>query len=427
MSRARAVVLALLVSALAPAFAATPAPALTVGLSDQQIDTWKDPRLTALRLQRARLIVPWDAATSEPARVQAWLDAVAAAGMTPHVAFEHLRGERCPSAPCAAPSRSRYRAAVAAFRARFPQVTTFTTWNEANHRSQPVSGDPEAVAGYHEELRSVCPSCTVVAGDVLDSGGYVRWLERFLAASDTPPQLWGLHNYGDVTYDTTTGTDAVLDTVPGELWIEETGGLVVLRSSQGGRETLRSDEARAAASVDRAFAIARARPRITRMYVYHWKGRTGDSFDSGLIRPDDTVRPSYTAVARNLGLLRAAAVSAPTGPAVPRVAVAWSKLRGSQLVVRATCRTTTGVCRGRIRIVLRTRRTATGRVVARLLATRSYATGASKRVAVLRVTVPRAQRRAARLARTRAIRATVTPTTPTGTRTVVHRSLARPR
>ena len=53
--------------------------------------------------------------------MQAWLDAVAAAGMTPHVAFEHRRSDRCPGSPCVVPSRSEYRAAVAAFHARFPQ------------------------------------------------------------------------------------------------------------------------------------------------------------------------------------------------------------------------------------------------------------------------------------------------------------------
>ena len=147
-----------------------PAGAVTVGLSDQQPETFADARVRALGVKHARLVVPWDAATSEPGRVQAWLAAVAAAGMRPHVAFEHLRSERCPDVPCTVPSRDRYRAAVAAFHRRFPAVRTFTTWNEANHRSQPVAGRPEAVAGFYRELRAVCPACTVVAGDVLDSG-----------------------------------------------------------------------------------------------------------------------------------------------------------------------------------------------------------------------------------------------------------------
>jgi hypothetical protein len=179
--------------------------ALTVGIGDQQPSAFADGRLRALGLRVARLTVPWDAAFTEPAAVQSWLDAVAAARMTPHVAFEHRRSDRCPGSPCVVPSRSEYGAAVAAFHARFPQVRTFTTWNEANHQSQPVASRPEAVAGFYEALVSVCPSCTVVAGDVLDSGSYVRWLQRFRAATSLSPQLWGLHNYGDTTYGTTTG------------------------------------------------------------------------------------------------------------------------------------------------------------------------------------------------------------------------------
>jgi hypothetical protein len=176
------------------------ASALTVGLGDQHPSAFADPRLRALGLKVARIVVPWDAATSEPAAVQAQLDAISAAGMTPHVAFEHRRSDRCPASPCVAPTAAEYRAAVAAFHARFPQVTTFTTWNEANHQSQPVASRPETVAGYYAQLRAVCPSCTVVAGDVLDSGSYVRWLQRFRAAAPGAQPIWGLHNYGDATY-----------------------------------------------------------------------------------------------------------------------------------------------------------------------------------------------------------------------------------
>jgi hypothetical protein len=123
--------------------------------------------------------------------VQAWLSAVAAAGLRPHVAFEHARGTNCPDAPCSAPRRTAYGRAVRAFVARFPQVRTYTTWNEANHGSQPVTFRPEAVAGYYEELGAACPRCTVVAGDVLDSGSYIDWIRRFRAATASSPRLWG--------------------------------------------------------------------------------------------------------------------------------------------------------------------------------------------------------------------------------------------
>ncbi|UUY02853.1 hypothetical protein LRS13_19515 [Svornostia abyssi] len=382
-----------------------------VGISDQRAESWTQPRLRALGLRHARLVVPWNAATSEPAAVQAWLDAVAAAGKEPHIAFEHLRTDRCPSRPCVTPTRAQYRAAVQAFLARFPQVRTFTTWNEGNHRTQPVASNPEAVAGYYDELVAACPACTIVAGDVLDSGAHVSWLRRFQAATALQPQLWGLHNYGDVTYGGTDGTDDVLAAVPGQLWIEETGGIVVLRDSSG-RTTLRSDEARASTAISRAFAIARARPRITRMYVYHWKARAFDRFDAGLVRPDDTARPSYTTLLQELG----GAAPATTTPMVPalRWRAAWSKATPNQLLLRATCRASDRRCTGRLRIVLRTQRRARGGWAVTTLTTRSYRTSASARTATLRITVSKKLRTRARTALRRRLALTVTPTRPAG-------------
>jgi hypothetical protein len=231
--------------------AASAAHAATVGLADQQPSSYVDPRARELGLRYARLTVPWDAATSQPQAVAAWLAAVRAAGMAPHVAFQHLATDRCPQRPCTTPTAAQYGAAVRRFVALFPQVRTYTTWNEANHASQPVADDPEAVAAYYDELRAACASCTVVAGDVL-----------------------------------------------------ETGGLVAVRNASG-RATFAATESSAATAIDRAFALAAANPRIGRMYVYQWRANSGDRFDAGLVRPDGIARPSYAALARDLAAQRA--------------------------------------------------------------------------------------------------------------------------
>ena len=386
--------LTLALALLGPASAAH---AAAVGLADQQPDAYADPRARALGLRYARLTVPWDAATSEPEAVAAWLAAVRAAGMAPHVAFEHLATDRCPGRPCTTPTAAQYGAAVRRFVARFPQVRTYTTWNEANHVSQPVADDPEAVAAYYDRLRAACPGCTVVAGDVLDSGSYQRWLQRFLRASTTTPRLWGLHDYGDATYGGTTGVDTVLATVPGRLWIEETGGLVSLRNAAG-RQTFTADESAAARAIDRAFAIAAANPRIARMYVYQWRAGAGDRFDAGLVRPDGTARPGYAVLARDLA-----------AQAALRWTATWSTRRPGRLLLRATCTASDRACRGRVSVA----------IAGRPLAVRAYRTSARHPTAGLHVDVPRARRGARRVALVvRAARPafpaqTLTLTTPT--------------
>jgi hypothetical protein len=404
--------------------AAAPAHALTVGMGDQKASVFADGRLRALGLGYARLIVPWDAATSEPGTVDQWLAAVRAAGMEPHVAFEHLRSDACPSRPCVVPTRAQYGAAVRRFVARFPSVHTYTTWNEANHQSQPVAGRPEAVAGYYDELRAACPSCTVVAGDVLDSGSYAGWLRRYLAAASTTPQLWGLHDYGDVTYGRTSGVDTVLATVPGTLWIEETGAIVTLRNSVG-RTTFATSETLAASAIDRAFALAATRPRIARMYVYEWMARTGDPFDAGLVRPDGTSRPSLAALQRNVGALAAATPAAV--PAPVRWSASWSRAHRRELVLTATCRTTVVRCTGSVTATLRTRKAGVTRAVfARVASRRAYRTTTTKRAVTVRITVSAAAWQRARQATSRKVALTVAATRPARAASKVSATLARP-
>jgi hypothetical protein len=395
--------------------------AVVVGLGDQKASVFSDARVRALGLRDARLIVPWDAATSEPGAVEAWLAAVAAAGMTPHVAFEHLRSDDCPGRRCVVPTRAQYGAAVRRFVARFPQVRTYTTWNEANHASQPVASRPEAVAGYYEELVAACPSCTVVAGDVLDSGSYANWLRRFLAASPTTPRLWGLHDYGDVTYGRTSGVDTVLALVPGTLWVEETGGLVTLRNSAG-RTTFATSEAGAATAIDRAFALARSRPRIARMYIYEWMAFADDPFDAGLVRPDGTARPSLAALERNLAAL------GPVAAAPVAWKATWSAQARRQVVLRATCRTTVVRCVGKVTATLRTRlESAASATFARVASRRAYATTTAKRTVSVRITLsPKAYQRA-RAAPTRRLVLTVAATRPSAATSKATVSLARPR
>jgi hypothetical protein len=167
---------------------------------------------------------------------------------------------------------------------------------------------------------------------------------------------------------------------------------VTLRNSAG-RVTLATDEARAARAVSRALRLGRARSRIGRVYVYQWRAAATDRFDSGLVRPDGTARPSLTALATALR-------------AVPAVTVRRSATR---LVVRVRCRASDGRCRGRVTLALRTRSRAGGAWRTASLPTRAYATTAEKPTATLTVRTPAALRRRARAAAQSTVRATAQP------------------
>ena len=50
----------------------------------------------------------------------------------------------------------------------------------------------------------------VIGADVLDQANMTSWIAGFRQYADVTPRVWGLHNYGDVTYGGTTGTDRLL-------------------------------------------------------------------------------------------------------------------------------------------------------------------------------------------------------------------------
>jgi hypothetical protein len=117
---------------------------------------------------------------------------------------------------------------------------------------------------------------------------YVRQYQRHL---DGEPEVWGLHNYADTNRFRTSGLRDLLQTVTGDIWLTETGGIVKF-----GRSFPR-DERRAARSIKFALKLARDYGRVKRVYLYNWTGARPDArFDSGLIASDGTARPGYDAL-----------------------------------------------------------------------------------------------------------------------------------
>ncbi|MGH2918621.1 MAG: hypothetical protein ACRDLS_08500 [Solirubrobacteraceae bacterium] len=303
------------------AAAPTAGAAELMGIADQSARMFSDPHFQSLDVPISRLVVSYDAVlrhTNEVADVDAWLRAARASRIEPLITFNHARG--CydgkgvvRSRRCRLPSAKRFAVAFAAFRARYPFVTVYSPWNEANHRSQPTAKRPERAAAFYNVVRRSCPACTVVAVDVLDHPGMVRYVRAFRRRALDAPRVWGLHNYGDTNGRRSSATRALLRAVKGEVWLTETGGIVRFGSHVFGL-------ARARKATEHMFGLARLSPRITRLYIYNWTGlgagRRG-RFDSGLTTPRGDPRPAYYVVRRHLGLEPAPPPPAPPPPPGP--------------------------------------------------------------------------------------------------------------
>jgi hypothetical protein len=182
------------------------------------------------------------------------------------------------------------------FRKRYPFVDTFVAWNEANHCSQPVCHKPEVAAGYFDVLAHECPTCTIVAADVLDTDDMPQWLRRFRKAAKHTPRIWGLHNYLDANRFRTTGTEAMLHAVKGDVWFTETGGLV----HRANTSPIHFPDSRAHAAKATRWVLDRLSqlsPRIKRIYLYHFTNQgPGATWDSGILDAKGRPRPSFKVV-----------------------------------------------------------------------------------------------------------------------------------
>ncbi|MCW3009476.1 MAG: hypothetical protein JWP17_4102 [Solirubrobacterales bacterium] len=272
-----------------------------LGISDQNVSMFSDPLFHPLGISYVRYVTPWDVALKPESlsalALNAWLTAAAAQGDHPMVAFEHSAGDGCPRSPCTLPDPASYRAAMVAFRAKYPQVKTLSAWNEANNSTQPTYRKPIDAAQYYIVLSSVCPRCTIVAADVLDNRIMAKWLKTFSEAAPEA-RLWGLHNWSDTNRFKTDGTQAMLDAVKGDVWLTETGGIVAFQTIDG-RQTFHPSDARAAKAVtflfDKIVPISR---RIKRVYVYNWLSAPTNRWDSGLIDHGGHARRMYDVVKR---------------------------------------------------------------------------------------------------------------------------------
>ena len=315
-ARARSVmVVAVLAALLAPPATAG---ALEIGIADNKPDMFADARFASSGVQHARLAVGWDALSSpwQTDQLDHWLRAARAANVAPLVSFGHSRTDRR-----SLPSAERFLYEFRRFRARYPWVREFATWNEANHCGEPTCHRPRLVAAYYRKLRRECRDCRILAAEVLDMPNMVRWVRSFKRAARAEPRYWGLHNYIDANRRRTIGTRRMLKAVKGQVWFTETGG-IVWRQNRG---KVPFPESASHAATATRFLFNRLVPlsrRVTRVYIYHWNvnGSPG-TWDSALFDPAGQPRPAFRVVDRMLShqaAKRAARLVGAAGPASAR-------------------------------------------------------------------------------------------------------------
>src|SRR5918999_1650506 len=278
-----------------------------VGLSEQNPTMFDSPRWQQLRLKRVRYIVPWNwRHTVNRGSVEGFMARARAARQDVLVSFTARRGcfngrRYSRGRACRAPSAKAYRTSFRAFDKQYPWVKTYSAWNEVNHVSQPTFKKPKLAVRYYDVLRKEARRrrFRVMAADVLDTSNMRSYLRRFLRAARGKPRLWGLHNYQDVNRRTSADTRLMLDTVPGEVWLTETGGLVRFA---GVRRFRRYSEKRADAATKWMFKLANRydarrrgmRSKITRLFVYKWYGEARSArFDAGLVSKGGSPRRHF--------------------------------------------------------------------------------------------------------------------------------------
>jgi len=308
-----------MVLAVAGGFAAAPASAIQIGISEQNGQMFYDPLFAPLHIHYARLVVPWNLALSSSKVAKPYIEWLAGAqltGVEPHVAFNAVGYKRNPKGPTPA----QYARAVSAFHHRWPAVHVFSAWNEENHYIQPTAKSPKLAASYYKILRRVCPTCQVVAADMLDDANLASWLKQFLKYTHGTPRLWGLHNYQDVNHHRTLSKSWTLRLtrmVKGTIWSTEAGGIVSFRAPSG-KTVYPYNTARAAANLKYLLTLMAnplVRSRYQRTYIYNfygsWDGKAKDKsvnrWDSGLVGTNHKPRPAY-------GILQHATTRALKGP-----------------------------------------------------------------------------------------------------------------
>ncbi len=286
---------------------------VAVGVGDQSPRMFDDPKWKALGLKKTRYFIEWNAIDQPVVLTDAdrFVDAARANGVKVlmHISTDDINSR--PRRPL--PSVAQYKAKVGALVRRYKPrgVTEWGVWNEANHRSQPTSGNPKRAAQFYKALKGRCSRCKIVALDVLDQSGVERYIARWMSAAGSAgrsARVIGIHNYSEVNRRITArkaskrypGTARIIKAVrkknkKAKFWYTETGGVVNF-----GRD-FPCSTSRQANRTKFMFRMIKTYDRdVERLYTYNWFGNACNSFDAGLVEANGTPRTAYAVFKRGL-------------------------------------------------------------------------------------------------------------------------------
>jgi hypothetical protein len=289
--------------------AASPASAkIQIGISEQNANMFANRHFKPLKIKYGRIVVPWNILKRKdywPGYLASWLAGAKASGVEPHVAFNII--DITPKYFGKGPTIKQYRTLVKGFRTKYPDVRTFTPWNEANHSFQPTARKPKLAYQYYRTLRQVCSSCKILAADVLDDSNLTSWMQRYKRYYNGVA-TWGIHNYQDANKHRSfrsSWTRQMTKLVRGDIWSTEAGGIVGFKTTKGrvAYKYSLSRQRKAQKYLFRLMSQPSVRNRYKRVYIYNYfgtwtpGGRKTNRWDSGLLNYSKTFdgkpRPAY--------------------------------------------------------------------------------------------------------------------------------------
>ncbi len=271
-----------------------------VALSDNVTATLTDKRFKATGIKRVRKLVPYDDVVRggwRLAELDRWFATARAQGIEPLVSFyRSYRGKK------RLPTVAGYRKYFRAFRARYPWVKHFSTWNEANFpAAQPTGNYPKRTAQFYRVARKECAGarCKVLTHDFRADGSKhaAWWLRVFKRHMGRGPHTWGLVSHPDVNRFSTSRTRWFLRHTRGNVWAVEVGAVNFF--GRGMRPSIRRQTNAMRYLMYRYPRVSR---RLKRMYIYHWRAAKHDRlWDSGLLSASGRRRPAYFILFQALG------------------------------------------------------------------------------------------------------------------------------